>query len=211
MTDISKLTASVEAVRCRGCSLCDSRTQVVLPDGPSRGVLAIGEAPGQQEDENGVGFFGIAGRNLDQAMSQFGIARDQYARANVVRCRPPGNRAPKRNEIAACSGWLLESIARANPAVILAVGQSSAKRLIGFKGGSYLKYVEERIERASAGIGELDHFNAPELERAIPVVPMPHTSPLAWNRPQANGRPIRELGYAAIALAVDMANRTIHE
>ncbi len=182
----------VDPARCTACRLAEHRQQVVLPDGPRRGLLAVGEAPGGQEDSQGVGFVGIAGRNLDAVLAEFGIARDDYARTNIVRCRPPENRKPRRDEVAACAHWLDGTVSDWQPRVILAVGQSAAERLVPAWSGSYLDYVEDVLS------GRMP----PPRYHGVIVIPMPHTSPLAWNRRRSDGSAIRDLGRRAVERAV---------
>lgn len=184
---------AVDPAACTACRLHRGRTRVVLPDGPAAGLLAIGEAPGRQEDIAGVGFVGRAGRTLDAVLERLGVARQAYARTNVVRCRPPENRKPRADEVVACRPWLEDAVRGLHPRVILAVGQSAATQVMSVPGGSgYLDLVQDVI----AARRPLQRY------LGIPVVPMPHTSPLAWNRRRPDGTPIRELGVAAAALAV---------
>ncbi|MBK1735767.1 hypothetical protein CKO15_10850 [Halorhodospira abdelmalekii] len=190
---------------CQRCALCHHRSQVVLPDGPQRSVLAVGEAPGAEEDRQGVGFAGIAGTNLDRAFERAGVARSDYARANVVRCRPPNNRPPKRAEVEACAPYLEEAIKALDPVVILAVGRSAAKRLMPewVRCGSYLEICEAQLaRRLEVGRGPMSYFG-----RSLLL--MPHSSPLAWNRTyrRADGSEgaIRELGEQVVAVAAALA------
>lgn len=126
---LGQMHAEAHLLSCRACRLCEGRTQVVLPDGPARALLAVGETPGEAEDAQGVGFVGAAGRTLDKVLADHGIARSDYARANVVRCRPPGNRRPTNEEIACCAPYLEATLQRLQPNVILAVGESAARTL----------------------------------------------------------------------------------
>lgn len=208
---------SHEVLNCQRCRLSEGRTQIVLPDGRKGGVMAVGEAPGAEEDEHGVGFIGLAGRNLDDAFSAAGVARTGYARANIVRCRPPENRAPRADEVAACSYWLDEAIEAFHPAVLLAVGQTAASQLLALKRGKYLWAVEDSVARAEQAIGaeegtaSMDHHQP----TGVPVVMMPHTSPLAWNRTYADRQRqcprIRDLGTRAVQAAVDLADQCRRE
>ncbi len=187
--------STADAATCTACRLSQNRTRVVLPDGPRGGLLAIGEAPGRQEDAQGVGFVGIAGRNLDAALADCGLSRDQWARSNIVRCRPPDNRKPRADEVSACAGWLDQTLQAWRPRVILAVGQSAAERLMPAWQGSYL----DTVARLLADDGVLPVYGG------VPVVPMPHTSPLAWNRRRPDGTPIRDIGMQAVRHAVALA------
>ena len=154
---------------------------------------------------------GLAGRNLDAAFAEAGVARSGYARANVVRCRPPENRAPAADEVAACSGWLLEAIENFEPVVLLAVGHTAADHLLSIGRTRYMRAVEDSVNRVERevmgeGVGEV-HLHGPT---GLPVVMMPHTSPLAWNRtyedPQGRRPRIRSLGTRAVRAAVELAH-----
>ncbi|MCC5859872.1 MAG: uracil-DNA glycosylase [Ectothiorhodospiraceae bacterium] len=188
-------SSAVDPSACQACRLAEHRSRVVLPDGPREGVLAIGEAPGRQEDVSGVGFVGIAGLNLEAAFAACGLAREQWARSNIVRCRPPENRKPRADEVRSCAHWLDRVVDDWLPRVLLAVGQSAAARLIPPWTGSFLSHVE-RLLLPETGL---------PVYRGVPVVPMPHTSPLAWNRRRPDGTPIRELGLRAVRRAVILA------
>ena len=202
---------------CRGCRLCGNRTRVVVPDGLSTHIIAVGEAPGREEDAAGIGFVGRAGRNLDAAFAAAGVGREQYARANVVRCRPPGNRRPKVDEIRACAEWLGSFVQYAvarnrdagrRPPLLLAVGQTAAVQLCGTfaERASYLRYCEDQLWRIQAG-----GYGAAALPlyHEAAVLAMPHTSPLSWNRrySSADGPllPVRDLGERLVRLAVEIS------
>lgn len=105
---------------CSHCpALCASRSQIVMPTpAPVGGLLAIGEAPGQKEDETGVGFAGQAGKMLDRLLAEHGIGREGYGRANIVRCRPPENRKPMKQEVDACLPYLADFIEKTKPRVL---------------------------------------------------------------------------------------------
>ena len=190
--------------QCVRCRLSRGRTHIVLPDGPSGTVMAVGEAPGAKEDALAQGFVGTAGKNLDRAFAQVaGWSRKQYARANIVRCRPPENRKPRRDEVETCLGWLESAIERFRPRILLAVGQSAAEVLTPYRpGGSYIAYVEQLIAEAERD----GRAGLPCFREHFPVVAMPHSSPLAWNRKTPAGRPLREIGERAIRLATALAD-----
>jgi uracil-DNA glycosylase family 4 len=129
--------ASWEALRervaaCRACGLCQQRKQAVFGVGASRGPwLFVGEGPGADEDEQGEPFVGQAGRLLDNMLAAIGCARgrDTYI-ANVVKCRPPGNRTPTAEESAACAPFLDRQIELVAPRVIVALGKTAIARLL---------------------------------------------------------------------------------
>ena len=122
-----------EAVaRCRACDLCQTRNQTVFLDGKgTAGVLFIGEAPGQNEDEQGVPFVGRAGSLLTDIIEKgMGLKRSEVAIANVLKCRPPGNRDPEVAEKAACTPWLERQIELLDPKVVVALGRHAAGYLL---------------------------------------------------------------------------------
>jgi len=124
----------VEAVsRCTVCAeLATSRTHVVpgvFPSGAD--VLLIGEAPGAQEDASGVPFVGKAGQVLDTLLTAAGLPRERVAVANVLKCRPPGNRKPKRAEMAACMPWLDRQLELVDPVLVVTLGGTAAEWALG--------------------------------------------------------------------------------
>jgi DNA polymerase len=101
---------------------------------PSARVLLIGEAPGREEDESGRPFVGAAGRFLDQVLEGTGIDRADLFITNIVKCRPPKNRAPRVGEVETCtSNYLFEQIELINPALIVLLGGVAAKKMLGVK------------------------------------------------------------------------------
>src|ERR687888_1037332 len=101
---------------CQKCALAASRTQVVFGDGnPHAEIMFVGEAPGFHEDRLGKPFVGAAGKLLDQLLGEIGIERRDIYIANVIKCRPPGNRDPLPEEIEACTPWLLEQVMAIDP------------------------------------------------------------------------------------------------
>ena len=129
----SDLEGLAESLRtCARCRLSEKRKMVVFGEGaPDARVMFIGEGPGAEEDRTGRPFVGQAGRLLDRMVVAMGFQRDQIYIANVVKCRPPGNRDPKDDEIAACSAFLDRQIELIRPDVILALGRFAANRLTG--------------------------------------------------------------------------------
>lgn len=124
------------ALGCTRCGLSNGRTQVVFSDGPPNArLMVVGEAPGANEDASGVPFVGMAGQFLDLLLATVGLSRrDSVYIANVLKCRPPGNRDPQPDEIAACSPFLLKQIDLVKPRALLAVGSFSARLLTGRDG-----------------------------------------------------------------------------
>lgn len=124
------------ATQMRHCTLCPlykSRTLAVPGEGkPSANVRLIGEAPGKEEDESGHPFVGAAGRLLTHLLKENGLRRDEVFITNIVKCRPPHNRAPRKNEIETCTThYLFTQIACVNPKLIVLLGGVAAKTLLG--------------------------------------------------------------------------------
>lgn len=118
---------------CRLCGLCKQRKQAVFGVGSESGPwLFVGEGPGADEDEQGEPFVGQAGKLLDSMLAAIGArrGRDTYI-ANVVKCRPPGNRTPTHEEAAACAPYLDRQVELIRPKVIVALGKTAATRLLG--------------------------------------------------------------------------------
>ncbi len=122
---------------CRRCGLALTRQQVVVSRGSaSARLMVIGEGPGAQEDATGLPFVGRAGQLLDQMLASVGIDsnRDAYI-CNVVKCRPPDNRKPSSEEMAACRPWLERQIGLVDPEVVLLAGATAMEGVLGVKGG----------------------------------------------------------------------------
>lgn len=140
--DVSEKPALLEAlnrdevVSCRKCVLCEGRTQTVFGEGsPNANLMFVGEGPGQNEDEQGRPFIGRAGKKLDEMIQAMGFSRDDVFIANVVKCRPPNNRAPTPAEADACWPHLLRQIMTIQPMVIVTLGGPATKRLVNPKLG----------------------------------------------------------------------------
>lgn len=130
LNDWDTLAATV--ANCQRCRLCETRTQTVLGVGPRPAPLMIvGEGPGADEDAQGEPFVGRAGKLLDEMLAAIGASRhtDTYI-ANVVKCRPPGNRDPAQDEAEACRPFLEAQIAAVRPRLIVALGRIAAQRLL---------------------------------------------------------------------------------
>jgi DNA polymerase len=121
--------------QCHRCGLGDTRTKVVVGRGnPKALIMVIGEAPGENEDLTGLPFVGRAGQLLDKILAAVRLdsEKDVYI-ANINKCRPPDNRVPTNEEIAACKPYLLEQIRLINPKIILLTGATALKSLTGDK------------------------------------------------------------------------------
>jgi len=119
---------------CKKCILSETRTNVVFGVGtPEAEVMFIGEGPGEQEDLKGEPFVGRAGKLLDDMMAMIGLDRSKIYIANIVKCRPPGNRDPLNTEQEACFPWLHNQIAVIKPKLIVCLGRIAAMALIDSK------------------------------------------------------------------------------
>lgn len=135
-----------EEVRgCPRCRLSLTRTRAVPGAGrPDADLLLVGEAPGRTEDEAGLPFQGMSGRFLNQSLAGLGLTRDDIFVTSVNKCRPPGNRNPRRDEIAACAPYLDRQMALIEPLVVLAMGGTAAARLHPEAAGTTVKVAELR-------------------------------------------------------------------
>ncbi len=120
-----------EASCCRRCPLWEGRTNVVFGDGDAHArVMLVGEAPGKNEDLQGLPFVGAAGKNLESLLQLAGLTRQDVYIANVLKCRPPGNRNPQADEILQCSGYLHEQARLVMPEFILTLGNFATKHIM---------------------------------------------------------------------------------
>lgn len=117
---------------CRRCKLCETRTQTVFGVGPETApLMVVGEGPGADEDAQGEPFVGRAGKLLDEMLRAIGRSRsDNVFIANVVKCRPPGNRDPEADEVEACRPYLEQQIKLIKPKLIVGLGRIAAQRLL---------------------------------------------------------------------------------
>jgi DNA polymerase len=121
-----------EALACQRCPLAEGRTTVVFGEGnPDADLLIVGEGPGHDEDVQGRPFVGRSGKLLDRLLAEeMGVTRESVYIANVVKCRPPGNRDPMPGEIEACRPWLEAQVDLIKPKVVLTLGNFSTKLLL---------------------------------------------------------------------------------
>jgi uracil-DNA glycosylase len=121
-----------EASACRRCRLHEGRTQVVFGNGhPDADLMFVGEAPGFHEDQQGIPFVGQAGKLLDRLLEGIGLTRADVYVANVLKCRPPGNRDPMPDEIEQCEPILFRQIELIRPKVVATLGNFATKLLSG--------------------------------------------------------------------------------
>ncbi|NOZ78840.1 MAG: uracil-DNA glycosylase [Acidobacteria bacterium] len=129
-TTLEELEALLDG--CTRCDLAEKRRHIVFGEGnPHAAVMFVGEAPGADEDRTGRPFVGQAGKLLDAMIVAMGLRREDVYIANVVKCRPPGNRDPKEPEKAACAPFLDRQIELIRPRVLVALGKPAANRLSG--------------------------------------------------------------------------------
>lgn len=164
------LKDSVES--CTACALSGSRSHVVFGSGPqSAAWMLVGEAPGEQEDTQGLPFVGPAGQLLDQMLAAIGVDRPREVFiTNVLKCRPPGNRDPQPAEVARCEPYLREQIECVQPRLILALGRFAAQTLLG--SDASLSSLRGRVHVYRSG------------QRAIPLVVTYHPAYLLRTLPE---------------------------
>lgn len=168
LPDLSALRAVAE--RCTRCRLHAGRRHVVFGEGdPDARVVCVGEAPGAVEDETGRPFVGRAGQLLDKLLLSVGFRRESVYICNVLKCRPPGNRDPRPDEVEACSPYLRRQLERIGPDVIVAFGTFAARLLLD----------------SSESLGRLR--GRTHIYRGFPVVVTYHPAALlrnpGWTRP----------------------------
>lgn len=162
--DILQAIDRDEVKNCRKCRLCQGRTQTVFGEGdPDTPILFIGEGPGENEDLQGRPFVGRAGELLEKMILAIGYQRQQVFIANIVKCRPPGNRAPMPEEIDACWSYLHRQIATIRPKVIVTLGGPATKTLL-------------QTDQGITKIRGIWHLfgGAKDPEMAIPAMPTFH-------------------------------------
>jgi len=136
---IESKDASLEGIReeigdCERCKLCEHRRTIVFGEGnPKARLVFVGEGPGADEDASGRPFVGRAGQLLDKIIAAIGLKREEVYIANVVKCRPPQNRAPEPDEVATCEPFLFRQLAFIRPEVIVALGAPSFQCLVKTK------------------------------------------------------------------------------
>jgi DNA polymerase len=173
--DAIRMLPTLDAVRdvslgCPRCRLAETRHHVVFGEGAQDAdILVVGEAPGEEEDRTGRPFVGNAGKLLDLLLATAGFERERMYVCNVLKCRPPGNRNPRPDEVEACSPYLLRQVELVKPRVIVAFGAFASQTLLG----------------TDITIGKLrgrDHRYRPTPEHeGIPLVPTYHPAALLRN------------------------------
>lgn len=121
---------------CRRCKLAPTRKTIVFGDGnPHADLVFIGEGPGADEDEQGIPFVGRAGKLLNRMMQTVGLKREDVYICNVVKCRPPMNRTPEKDEVDSCSPFLYRQIEAIKPRLICCLGAPAVRTVLGIKEG----------------------------------------------------------------------------
>ena len=129
-TSMRKLKEDVEA--CRKCRLHETRTRTVFGEGPANArIMLIGEGPGRDEDRIGRPFVGAAGQLLDKMLAAIDLSRNDVFIANILKCRPPGNRDPQPSEAMACIGYLRAQVAMIRPPILVCLGRIAAQYILG--------------------------------------------------------------------------------
>ena len=168
---------------CARCSLSEFRTQLVMPSGDLDSKVAfVGEAPGENEDYWGKPFVGKSGKLLDRLMEEEGLPRSRIMITNTVKCRPPKNRDPTAEEMAACRPFLEHELRTKD--VVVCLGKSACRSLFGYEGKMGV-IVNTRIEKEIGG-------------RAVTIIPTYHPAACIYNRDSTEGlretiRAIREM------------------
>lgn len=122
---------SSEVVSCIRCRLCETRRNAVPGEGSwSAKVMFVGEAPGEQEDNQGRPFVGAAGKLLTELLQSIGLRREEVFITNTVKCRPPNNRPPRKDELAACRGYLDRQLRLIHPRAVCPLGNSAIRSLL---------------------------------------------------------------------------------
>ena len=125
-----------KVLTCAKCGLSQGRTQAVFGVGPPDAALMfVGEAPGEEEDRQGEPFVGRAGQLLTRTLDKVGVPRGRVYIANILKCRPPGNRTPQFDEMAACMPYLLKQVQAIRPRILCALGNVAAQALLNNKKG----------------------------------------------------------------------------
>ncbi len=163
-----------EVLKCRKCGLCNTRINPVVGEGNLKAkIMFVGEAPGFNEDRMGRPFCGAAGRVLDELLESIGIKREDVYISNLLKCRPPGNRDPQKEEISACSPYLERQIEIIKPKIICPLGRYSMRFLMEKYG------LKDKIEPISRIHGRV--FEISSLFQEIKIIPLYHPAVATYN------------------------------
>jgi uracil-DNA glycosylase family 4 len=173
-TRLERMRALKErAEACTRCNLSSSGSSVVVGSGSlDAAIVLVGEAPGRKEDESGLPFVGSAGKLLDRLLEASGLRREEVFIMNIVKCRPPRNRRPKKDEVEACRSYLEEQLDILRPRVIAPMGNSSLSYFLG------------RYGLESAVIGDVHGVPLSVQEKwgAVTLMPLYHPAAAIYNR-----------------------------
>ena len=194
-----KLLDDGHVKNCTRCTLSDTRTQTVFGQGnPAARLVFVGEAPGFEEDKQGLAFVGRAGQLLTRMIVAMGLSRDDVFICNVLKCRPPGNRDPSADEILACRGYLSRQLEIIEPEILVALGSPAAKTLLN----------------TALSIGKLrgefhDYFlsGVPGEGPSIPLMPTYHPAYLLRN-PAEKGKVWEDLQAVMARLGLKPQKKT---
>ena len=174
-----------QVAACTACPLHQNRTHSVFSSGPPNSpLMIIGEGPGEQEDLTGFPFVGRAGELLDKGLGEAELSRDEVYVTNVVKCRPPGNRNPSRDEMLHCQDYLEDQIRIVKPKVIVLLGKVAAEFLLGR---------EVKITRENGQV-DAKHKGTPTMTVLHPAYVLRNQKP-----------EVRQAFFEAIAKARDLA------
>lgn len=121
-----------EVMNCKKCKLCENRNNTVFGSGNENAdIMFIGEGPGADEDLEGLPFVGKAGKLMNQAFAGLGISREDVYIANIVKCRPPQNRTPLKEEVMVCLDYLRKQVMLIKPKIIVLLGNTALKNILG--------------------------------------------------------------------------------
>ena len=158
---------------CQKCILCKTRSRTVFGQGnPAARLVFVGEAPGYEEDRQGLAFVGRAGQLLTRMITAMGLTREEVFICNVLKCRPPGNRDPSADEILACGPYLRRQLSIIEPEVLVALGSPAAKTLLN---------TTQPIGRLRGRFHNYDLSELPGQRPTIPLMPTYHPAYLLRN------------------------------
>ena len=161
-----------EVLQCKKCPLYKTRTYPVIGQGSHQAeILFCGEAPGSAEDKSGFPFCGASGKILDELLSSISLKRQEVYICNILKCRPPGNRNPQREEIEACIPYLERQIQAIKPKIICALGNYSASFILEKYG------LKAQIQGISKIHGEIF-----ETDKGVKIIPLYHPAVVVYNR-----------------------------
>lgn len=164
---------TAQARSCLNCDLGQTRKNVVIGSGSlDAKIVLVGEAPGRKEDESGLPFVGSAGKLLDGLLEAAGLEREEIFIGNILKCRPPSNRRPRKSEVESCEGYLMRQLEIIKPNVIAPMGNSA------------LAYFQSRYDMGGDVIGET-HGTVYEVETSwgkVKLMPLYHPAAAIYRR-----------------------------